>query len=487
MQRLEMEEQLARIVEHVVERERGMHALRTLANRDDIRRGEASIPESLPSTGWGITKVTDHLLTSIGPAIAPGHAGPRYFGFVTGGVTPAATLGDILTTSYDANVQVHLPNDTITTTLESRTLEYILDLLSLPRHAFTGRTFTTGATASNILGLSCGRDYVMKKIRGEDFSVADEGLAGCKVMVFHADAHASIGKAAAVVGVGRRSCVNLAKEGGAEFDIAVLEQRLEECRRERVGCIVVTSHGEVNTGKYTSDMPGIRRLCDEYGAWLHVDAAFGAFAGQDTHLHLADSITSDAHKWLNVPYDCGIFFTRSLPLLQSIFSPTFNQTAGGPAYLFSASDTSIPSPLTIGIENSRRFRALPLYASLLSLGKEGYASLFDRNVGFAKRIAKWMDESGLFLVLNKGEVDGEVPINIVLFAAKKGRFCDEVKGGMELADAINVTGRMFVSATVWRGRSAVRIAVSNWRTGMGEGAEDDFAIVVKTLKEVVEG
>ncbi|KAI8854566.1 pyridoxal phosphate-dependent transferase [Chytridium lagenaria] len=424
------------------------------------------MPLSLPSSGWDLNKVTDHLLDTIAPALAPGHAGPRYFGFVTGGVTHAATLADFISTSYDNSAQVHLPNETITTTLESRTLEYILDLLDLDRTAFPGRTFTTGATASNILGLACGREHVMKGIHGPEFSTADEGLSNCRIRLFHVDGHASVGKAASVIGVGRRNCVNLAKESDApEFD-------LERNRRGMVyGCIVVSSHGEVNTGRYTQDIPGIRKACDKYGAWLHVDAAFGAFAGTDTYLELADSITSDAHKWLNVPYDCGIFFSRSLDLLQAVFSPTFESGGPGPAYLLAAADSSIPSPLTIGIENSRRFRALPLYASLLNLGKQGYKALFKRNVDFSR--------------------DDGVLINIVLFAASECApevFRDEKTGGAKLAAAINALGKIYVTATVWKGRSAVRIAVSNWRTGLKVHDDvdmDDFEVTTRVLRDVM--
>jgi glutamate/tyrosine decarboxylase-like PLP-dependent enzyme len=206
-------------------------------------------------------------------ALACGQIGPRYFGLVTGGVTPASLLGDILVSSYDQNVQIHLPSETISTTLESKTLEMLLDLLGLEKDAFPGRTLTTGATASNVLGLACGREFVMKAIHGETFSIADEGLSGCDCVLLHAHGHASVGKAASLVGLGRKRCVNLAQAHAEPgFDLTLLETKLQEYQAKKVGVILVLSYGEVNTGWYSENVSAIRSLCNEYNAWLHIDA-----------------------------------------------------------------------------------------------------------------------------------------------------------------------------------------------------------------------
>ncbi|KAJ3109418.1 hypothetical protein HDU97_006663 [Phlyctochytrium planicorne] len=477
---------LANVLKHINERNEHIREHPTRAIAANVNAAKAVMPMSLPSDGMDLASLSDHLVNGVCPGLSPGQAGPRYFGFVTGGVTPAAQLADMLVTSYDANVQVHLPQDTIATNLEERTLEYLLDLLDLDRTLFPGKTFTTGATASNVLGICCGREHVMKSIRGPEFSVADEGLSGCKIRIFHADGHASVAKAASIAGVGRSNCVNLSESSDApSFDLIKLESAIVGARKEGFGCIVVSSHGEVNTGEYTSQIADVREICTRHDAWLHIDAAFGAFAGKEQYLELADSITTDAHKWLNVPYDCGIFFTKHLNHLQATFSPTFALTSG-PAYLLASADVTIPSPLTIGIENSRRFRALPVYASLLSLGKNGYRSLFDRNLAFARRVAAWIDAHPGYELVNKGK-DDIVASNIVLFRASDAapeRFGGSSgDGAVRLATDINETRRMYVSSTRWKGRGAVRIAVSNWLTDL-EGS-DDFEIVKGVLEEVI--
>ncbi|KAJ3118197.1 hypothetical protein HDU96_003237 [Phlyctochytrium bullatum] len=485
-----IKDELDKVIAHILQREATLDSLPPIAPTSHIRAAGSHLPTALPDEGWGLSKVIQHLLHEIAPGMAPAQCGPRYFGFVTGGVTPAAQLADLLVTSYDANVQVHLPNETIVTTLENRTLEFVLDLLGLDRATFPGRTLTTGATASNVLGLACGREFAVRAVKGEGYSVADEGLAGCQVRLFHADGHASVGKAAALVGIGRKHCHNLAAGSDRpEFDLKVLEEKLAEAKRDEAGAIVVCSIGEVNTGRFTGQLAELRDLCGRYGAWLHMDAAFGAFTGFSVGLEYADSITTDAHKWLNVPYDCGIFFTRRLDLLQASVTPTFTPGTT-PTYLLSTADLTLPSPLMVGIENSRRFRALPLYATLLSLGKRGHDRLFADHMAFAARVAAWVAAHPGYVLMN-GEEDG-VSLNVVLFRAVAGpeEVRDTTKGGVALAARINGSGKMYVSPTVWKGVGAVRLAVCNWRTGKaglaGRSEDDDFNIVTEVLEGVLQ-
>ena len=232
------------------------------------------------------------------------------------------------------------------------------------------------------------------------------------------------------------------------------------------------------------------------------------------------------HKWFNVPYASGIFYTRSLALLKSVFGPSPRHAP--PAYLtpvqFDAptepptSPDVVPSPLHTNLENSRRFIALPLLAGLLSLGRRGYTELVERNVQFALRVALWMneDECGRrwYEVLNfthKGK-DGQktVPLNVVLFRARPGAapaaYLHASHGSALLCKAINTTRKMYTSPTVYQGVAAVRIAISNWGTELpqdGEEVEDgsyqadrdwdtkglkgmsDYEIVCMTLKTVM--
>ncbi|KAI8841954.1 pyridoxal phosphate-dependent transferase [Chytriomyces cf. hyalinus JEL632] len=470
-----------------------------------------SLHGHLDQHGLGTSATLAALLEKVAPALIGGQAGPRYFGFVTGGVTDAALLADLLVSSFDQNVQVHLPHVSIATTLEVAALDMAADLMHIDsRTIFTGKTLTTGATASNVLGLATGREAVGLSVMGPDFSVADYGFAGFKVIVLHASGHASIAKAAAIVGIGRKNCVDLADEPNSpHFDIARLESLLRKSKDEKTGVIIVISSGEVNSGAQTRNVPEIRALADTYDAWIHMDAAFGAFApSTESHnLHLADSITSDAHKWLNVPYDCGLFYTKRRDLLFQSVAPMFDVKGQGPAYLQSNSTRDgeqqqqlqqlgqdIMSPLMVGIENSRRFRALPLYASLLALGRDGYEQIFEANVFFANKVAAWMEASPDYILLNGNMERGsdELVSSIVLFCASdsnSGGFNTKTDGNERLLQSLNDSREMYVTGTKWAGKGAIRLAVSNWRTGAGEkdaeGEETDFATVIRVLQRVM--
>jgi glutamate/tyrosine decarboxylase-like PLP-dependent enzyme len=208
-----------------------------------------------------------------------------------------------------------------------------------------------------------------------------------------------------------------------------------------------------------------------------------------------------AHKWLNVPYDSGIFFSRSLALQKSIFGPS--PKSPPPAYLAPVASSTpltpelqaahaIPSALTLGIENSRRFRALPLFCALLALGKQGYSELIARNVAFAQQVGEWMHTgpgAKWYEVLNAetGVVPGKVDLNVVLFRAREGcgvKAFEGAGGGAALMNAINETRLMYVSPGTG---GAVRLAVSNWMTGLGGEAKGkgDFEIVTEVLEGVM--
>ncbi|KAJ3225913.1 hypothetical protein HDU81_007586 [Chytriomyces hyalinus] len=470
-----------------------------------------SVHGRLDQRGLGTSAALAAILETVAPALIGGQAGPRYFGFVTGGVTDAALLADLLVSSFDQNVQVHLPHVSIATTLEVAALDMAADLMRIDsRTIFTGKTLTTGATASNVLGLATGREAVGLSVMGADFSVADYGFAGFKVIVLHASGHASIAKAAAIVGIGRKNCVDLADEPNSpHFDIARMESLLKKSKDEKTGVIIVISSGEVNSGAHTRNVPEIRALADTYNAWIHMDAAFGAFAPSTKphNLHLADSITSDAHKWLNVPYDCGLFYTKRRDLLFRSVAPMFDVNGQGPAYLQSDSThdgdqqqqrlqqlgQDIMSPLMVGIENSRRFRALPLYASLLALGRDGYEQIFKANVLFANKVAAWMEASPDYTLLN-GNMEGSDTLvsSIVLFCASdsnSGGFNTKTDGNERLLQRLNDSREMYVTGTKWEGKGAIRLAVSNWRTGTAEkdadGLDRDFTTVIQVLQRVM--
>lgn len=383
-----------------------------------------------------------------------------------GGVTPASLIADYLVSTYDQNVQVHLPQS-ISTHVERHTIRMLCDLLSL--NGFDG-TITTGATAGNILGIACGREATIYNLLQKRPSETGEG----KVLVMTAGAHSSISKAGSILGVGRNNVLSMSHpEHPASFMLNLLESTLQRCQKENIGPIVVVTFGEVNTGWFTNDIRRVYELCQRYHAWLHIDAAFGIMARIHPDmqhltegLELADSISFDGHKFFNVPYDCGVFLTKDMATLSSVCG---NQ---GATYLSSGGDGY--SPLNISLENSRRFRALPLYASLLSLGKQGYTDIVSRCCNLAKAIGRKILESREFRLVYA------VQFNIVLFQVTGW---EEKSKNERVKDVINGAGKIYVSGTEWDGKGALRIAICNYLTP--SNADKEAAQILTILREAI--
>ena len=247
-----------------------------------IAKATSSIPNSLPVAGLGEKVTETHLLSDITPGFNGPKTSSNYYGFVTGGVLPIAEVADNIVTAFDQNVQVHLPDQSVSTAVEVGALCMLVELLSLGS-GWEGKTFTTGATAANILGLACGRDAVINlRLKGKP-GVGEVGLlAACieggvkEIQVLTTMGHSSLYKAASVVGIGRNSVkdVPFSEDEPWRMDIEMLERELKRADEGTVS-IVAISAGEVNTGRFATDgestMKCIRRLCDKYGAWLHVD------------------------------------------------------------------------------------------------------------------------------------------------------------------------------------------------------------------------
>lgn len=295
-----------------------------LPSQQELEKARCSLPKSLPAEGIGLDKVQRHIQNELVPGFNRVSKSPNYYGFVTGGVTPAALLADQIVSENDQCVQVHLPNDTIATVVEDRALSMVCEILDLTPGDWDHRTFTTGATASNVLGLACGREFVIREAAvfdDKDVSVAEYGIheamrmAGIEsIQVLTTVPHSSLRKAASIVGLGRACVKDVGlPESPHRFDMQALKTALS---KPKVASIVAVSCAEVNTGLFATnqaEMEQIRNLCDQYGAWIHIDAAFGLLARllpQEREyerlrdgvggLELADSITGDAHKLFNV-------------------------------------------------------------------------------------------------------------------------------------------------------------------------------------------
>lgn len=247
-----------------------------------LQEATASLLSSLPTTGLGGEATETHLLSDITPGFNGPSTSANYYGFVTGGVFPIAEVADNIVTAFDQNVQVHLSDQSVSTAVEDRALSMLVELLNLG-DGWEGRTFTTGATGANILGLACGREFVIRSRLEGQGGVGELGLltacmnAGVKeIQVLTTMGHSSLYKAASVVGLGRTSVKDIPFSANEPWriDVDKLEQELKRSEQGIVS-IVALSAGEVNTGRFATDglhkMKRIRDLCDKYGAWLHVD------------------------------------------------------------------------------------------------------------------------------------------------------------------------------------------------------------------------
>ncbi|MBC44261.1 MAG: aspartate aminotransferase family protein [Thalassospira sp.] len=386
--------------------------------------------------------------------------GPRYLGFVTGGTTPAALAGDWLASAIDQNATG--PEGSVNAAVEEQVINWLCDLGGVPSDRFDG-VLTTGATVSNLLGLVAARQWCGEQV-GVNVDADGAGVLP-DLEVFAASPHASMIKDLSITGIGRNNFTKVAtKPGSEETDIADLKAKISAS--DARAKIVIASAGTVNATDF-DDLEAIADLCAAYGAWLHVDAAFGFFAALDDRradftkgIARADSITSDGHKWLNVPYDCGIFLTRHISVLETCcraFAPYLDTKADGNSYI------------NRGVENSRRFRALPLWMTMVAYGRDGGASVIRANCDQAADLAAWVRTH------EKLELLSEPKLNVTMFAA---RGSDE--DNRALLARINATGKVFMTPTVYGGRFGFRAAFSNWRT-----CDDDLVIIKQAIESAL--
>ena len=393
--------------------------------------------------------------------------GPRFFGFVNGGSTPAALAGDWLASALDQNLVAWASSPAGAQT-ELTALQWLQELFGLPL-AWEG-TITSGATMANLVGLAAGRQWVGERL---GFDPARDGLGGRPPIpvVASALAHASIRKALATLGLGRDSLQEVAVDDGV-IDVAALRTTLAAVDGP---AIIVAGAGEVNTGAM-DPLDAIADVRDGHppGAWLHVDGAFGLFAalsprsaGLVAGIERADSVATDGHKWLNVPYDCGVAFVRDGAALRAAF-------AAGAAYLTPVAGEGW-SPSGHGLEMSRRLRALAVWCALRAEGRSGYQALVERCLDNAAAFAAWVEGAEGFELL------APAPLIIVCFrlapAGLEATAADALN--RELVAALQADGRVFVSGTVWDGKAAVRAAFDNWATG-----PEDVAVLQEAVLEV---
>ncbi|MBT2773418.1 aspartate aminotransferase family protein [Halomonas sp. ISL-60] len=389
--------------------------------------------EPLPMQGFPAEN-TLALLDDTGSPATTASNSPRYFGFVIGASLPIAAAADRLMLAWDQCAST-FDNSPVSATLERITGRWVLDALDLPRESAVG--FGTSATACTISTLAAARRTLLAR-QGWDFD--QHGLIGApeiKVVISEL-AHITVKKALRVLGFGLGRIVYAPVNDHGQVDAS----RLPSLDDSTILCLQA---GEVNTGEFDLFAQNIP-IAKEAGAWVHIDGAFGLWARASSladltdGIELANSWTTDAHKWLNTPYDCAMAICRDANALAA----AMNSDA---AY----SSASKDAQKNLTLEFSRRPRGIPVWAALRTLGRSGIADLVERHCTQARRIADGLSEAG-FSVLNR------VVLNQVLFR------CTTDQQTQAVLTKVQDSGEAWFGGTIWQGRLALRISVSSWRT-----------------------
>lgn len=398
--------------------------------------GLTRLSPQLPADGLAADKVLA-LLDEAGSPATLATAGPRFFGFVIGGSLPVTVAANVLAAAWDQNAGLRTTSP-VASALEDAAIAWLLDVLSLSPG--TGVGFVTCATTANLSGLAAARHALLSR---QGWDVGAKGLFGAPPLrvVVGDEVHVSLLKALAILGLGSERVERVPADGQGRMRPDALPPLDERT-------ILCLQAGNVNTGGFDPAAELVARA-HAAGAWVHVDGAFGLWARAAASLaplaaglDEVDSIATDAHKWLNVPYDCGLVFCRQAASLQAALRPP---TA---AYLVEGAarepDQYVP-------DFSRRARGVEVWAALLSLGRSGLRDLVERTCAHARRFASALREDG-------HEILNDVVLNQVLVSfgspERTRRVIAEVQAG----------GVLWCGGTVWHGRTAMRISVSSWAT-----------------------
>jgi glutamate/tyrosine decarboxylase-like PLP-dependent enzyme len=388
-------------------------------------------------------------LDTLGSPATVACTGGRYFGFVTGGALPAPLAANMLAAAWDQNSGLEVQSP-IAAHLERVCRDWMIALLGLPAQTEIG--FVTGATMANFTGLAAARHSVL---RAQGWDVEAQGLFGAPplTVVVGDEVHVSLMKGLGMLGLGRERVVRVPVDGQGRLIAA----RLPAIDGPSIVCLQA---GNVNTGAFDPIGEVAARLHGT-GAWIHVDGAFGLWAAASSQkralisgIDLADSLATDAHKWLNVPYDSGLVFVRDARALYAAMSAN--------AAYFPEGQTRDPQRFVP--EGSRRARAIEVWAALRSLGRRGLAEMIERNCRHAERFANELRKAG-YQVLN------DVVLNQVLVSFGAPEVTRRVIA------AIQQEGTCWCGGTSWQGTLAMRISVSSWATSDADVEQSIAAIV----------
>jgi glutamate/tyrosine decarboxylase-like PLP-dependent enzyme len=409
----------------------------------------------VPDRGEAAGEVVSELARIADPGLIAS-PGPRYFGFVIGGGLPGALAADWLTSTWDQNAGLYAigPAASVAEEVAGR---WLIELFGLPPESSIG--YSTGATMASFTGLAAGRHRVLERT---GWNVEEDGLQGAPeiAVVVGAEAHVTIHVSLQMLGLGRNRVHKVEADEQGRMRPDRLRDVLGGLRDRPV--LVCAQSGNVNTGAFDPLPEIVAAVRDLPNAWLHVDGAFGLWAAVAPSLrHLtigladADSWTTDAHKWLNVPYDSGISIVRDVAAHHAAM------TLGAAYYVETAGAER--DPYNWVAESSRRARGFPIYAALRELGRDGLVDMIERCCGLARRMADGLRDAPGVTVLN------DVVLNQVLvrFAPPETPNAEPAAVDAftrEVIAAVQADGTCWLGGTTWHGMAAMRISVSNWST-----------------------
>jgi glutamate/tyrosine decarboxylase-like PLP-dependent enzyme len=402
----------------------------------------AALGGPLPETPTDPQEVMEALAKAADPGLVAMGSG-RYFGFVIGGALPAALAADWLTSTWDQNAGLYAGGPSASV-VEQVVRDWVCDLLGLPAHSSIG--FVTSTQMGSVTALAAARFRVLERA---GWDVGRDGLAGgprVRVLV-GAKRHVTIDRALRLLGLGTPEAVSADSQGRMEVD--ALRGALATYDGPTIVC---AQAGEVNTGAF-DPFEEIAAAAHDHGAWLHVDGAFGLWAGASPEfrplvrgVERADSWVTDAHKWLNVPYDSALVLSSDPDAHRAAMTTSAS-------YLIQDDTGAVYDQMNWVPEFSRRARGFAVYAAFRTLGRQGIADLVGRTCACARRFADGIvDVSG-------AEVLNDVVLNQVLF-----RFESDERTDAALR-RVQDSGDVWMSGTTWDGRRAIRVSVSNWQTG----------------------
>jgi glutamate/tyrosine decarboxylase-like PLP-dependent enzyme len=443
-----MQDLLRQTLDRAIRYEQGLGSRSVFPSQgqlDELWRLGGTLPEH-PADPHSVIQMLDEL----GSPATVATTGGRYFGFVTGGALPVTVAANWLAGMWDQNAAFDVSTP-IGVALERIAIGWVKDALGLPAES-TG-AFVTGTSMGNFTALAAARHAQLGKL---GWDVEAKGLFAAPeiTVVVGKEVHATLLKALSLLGLGRERVVTVPVDGQGRMrpnGLPVLSE----------SSIVCIQAGNVNTGAF-DPAEEICALARAAGAWVHVDGAFGLWAAAAPHRsHLvagiasADSWATDAHKWLNVPYDCGIALVRHDQALARAMTLTA-------AYL---PDETAVDPIGFTPEGSRRARGVETWAALRSLGRSGLADLIERCCQHASRMAQGLSEAG-YHILN------DVVLNQVLVS-----FGSDQETRRTIA-AVQADGTCWCGGTIWQGKTAMRISISSWAT-TEEDIERSLAAILR--------